>query len=165
MCRIREEWPDDVVTDSQFIMGLPNDSEETITEWVTELLHPDFPLDAAKIEPLALDKDQVKSTWVSSFARFPDRYGFSFPDDTKPWLWVNNTGFSSDDAQKLKMKMASQWRVKDKPAWVGDYGLMNVGVPADVIEDRKKGAKFDGRDRGRRISFVKEYIKKLLALP
>jgi hypothetical protein len=163
--KIKEEWPDDVVTDSQFIMGLPNDSEETIEEWVKELLHPDFPLDAAKIEPLALDKDQVNSTWVSSFAKYPDRYGYSFPDDTKPYHWVNNMNFSSNDAQALKIKMAKEWKVKDKPAWVGDYGLMNVGVPADVIEARKKGTRFDGKDRDRRISFVKEYIRKLLELP
>ena len=43
--------------------------------------------------------------------------------------------------------------------------IPKVGVPADVIEARKRGRMFDGKDHDRRISFVKEYIRKLLELP
>ena len=167
LTRLKEEWPD-VITDAQFIMGLPHDSEETIRQWLDLLLTPEFPLDAAKIEPLHIDlsKNVHQSIWISQFELNPSKFGYTFTDPTKPTLWTNNMGFSLNDAIRLKKEYGARWKVKEKPAWVGDYGSMNIGVPADVVEARRKfpnNARY-GSDYTTRITFVKKYINKLLAL-
>jgi len=166
--RLQDEWPSDVITDAQFIMGLPNDNEETILEWLDEVLTDDFPLDAAKIEPLHLNKNSINEIWVSKFAEFPERYGYTFPDNEKPYNWVNNMGFSANDAVRIKNSKPKQWAIKEKTAFLGDYGLMNIGVPADVIEARRYNnlpfAVGQGSDYQTRKAFVKNYIKRLLAL-
>lgn len=164
---LKSEWPD-VIIDSQFIMGLPYDSEETIREWLDLLLTPEFPLDAAKIEPLHLDLNKVeKGIWVSQFERTPEKFGYTFSDPvSKPMAWTNNMGFSLDDAIRLKQEYGLRWKVKEKAAWVGDYGSMNIGVPADVVESRRKfpeNARY-GSNFPTRLKFVKNYIAKLLAL-
>jgi hypothetical protein len=163
---LKEEWPD-VISDAQFIMGLPHDSEETIREWLDLLLTPEFPLDAAKIEPLHLDSGKVNhSIWTSQFERNPEKFGYTFKDPSKPMLWTNNMGFSLDDAIRLKQEYGQKWKVKEKPSWVGDYGSMNIGVPPDIVEARRKfptNARY-GSDFPTRIMFVKSYIAKLLAL-
>ncbi len=168
--RLKREWPSDVITDGQFIMGLPNEDQHTISAWLDELLDPAFPLDAAKIEPLWLEyhsPDILKNKlWVSPFNQDPDRYGYTFPDSQLPVHWVNNRGFSLLDAVQLKKSYGRKWKIKEKPAWVGDYGSMNIGVPADLVQARRAGTAGPiGRsDFNTRIAFVKQYIQRLLDL-
>ena len=163
---LKQEWPD-VIIDAQFIMGLPYDSEETIRQWLDLLLTPEFPLDAAKIEPLHLDSSKINhAIWISQFELNPTKFGYTFSDTTRPMMWTNNMGFSLDDAVQLKKEYGKRWKVKEKAAWVGDYGSMNIGVPPDVVEARRKFPQnvIYGSDYSTRIAFVKKYIAKLLAL-
>jgi hypothetical protein len=170
-----KEWPDTIL-DGQFIMGLPHDSEESIREWLDLLLTPDFPLHAAKIEPLHLDsrKAQTGALWVSQFESNPEKYGYTFDLSKGSMHWRNNTGFSLEDAIRVKREYGRRWKVKEKPAWVGDYGLMNIGVSPDVIAARRGGAKLSdlnyktatirGGDFNIRNQFVQSYIQRLLDL-
>lgn len=162
------EWPDTIL-DGQFIMGLPHDSEETVREWLDLLLTPDFPLHAAKIEPLHLDvKKKGAQLWLSQFETNPEKFGYTAdPDNTM--MWTNNMGFSLEDAVRVKKEYGRRWKVKEKPAWVGDYGLMNIGVSPDVIAARRDGLEYKVKpgayyDFEVRITFVKSYVKKLLNL-
>ncbi|CAB4241663.1 BchE, magnesium-protoporphyrin IX monomethyl ester anaerobic oxidative cyclase [uncultured Caudovirales phage] len=161
---LSREWPD-AILDGQFIMGLPNDSEETIRAWLDILLTPEFPLTAAKIEPLHLDSRKVKDNiWVSKFESNPAQYGYTFPMADKGMYWVNNKGFSLGDAIRIKKEYGKRWKIKERPAWMGDYGTMNIGISADQLEARKfMKADYKTSDREVRIAFVKRYIDKLLA--
>ena len=47
-----EEWGDEVSMDSQYIIGLPNDGEKEINEWLDIVLSEDFPIRASQIFPL-----------------------------------------------------------------------------------------------------------------
>jgi hypothetical protein len=168
--RLKREWPSDVITDGQFIMGLPNEDRHTISAWLDELLDPAFPLDAAKIEPLWLENHSPevlkRKLWVAPFNLDPNRYGYTFPDPKLPVHWVNNRGFSLLDAVQLKKSYGLKWKIKEKSAWVGDYGSMNIGVPADLVQARRAGTAGPvGRsDFNTRIAFVKQYIQRLLDL-
>lgn len=169
--RVDREWPSDVITDGQFIMGLPHEDEASIRSWLDELLDPAFPLDAAKIEPLYLNKDADKfKLWISNFEKNPEKFGYTFPDPSKPTRWVNNRGFSIDDAIRVKREYGRRWKVKEKSAWVGAYGTMNIGVPADVAWSRITDTSLDRQrtigysDFETRIAFVKNYIQRLMDL-
>jgi len=167
--RLKSEWPSDVISDGQFIMGLPNEDEASIRSWLDELLDPAFPLDAAKIEPLWLEKLRPTDTrlWVSNFESNPEKYGYTFPDNSRPTHWVNNQGFSLEDAVRVKKDYGRRWKVKEKPAWVGDYGSMNIGIPADIVQARRQGISIGVKgmsDQDVRIAFVKRYIQRLLDL-
>lgn len=167
--RLKQEWPSDVISDGQFIMGLPHEDEASIRGWLDELLDPAFPIDAAKIEPLWLEKLQKGTRlWVSDFEAMPEKYGYTFPKgDENPTYWVNNRGFSLDDAVRVKKEYGLRWKVKEKAAWVGDYGSMNIGIPADVVLARRQGLRrgVPGlSDKEVRIAFVKRYIQRLLDL-
>ena len=166
--RLKKEWPEDVVNDGQFIMGLPHEDEASIKGWLDELLDPSFPIDAAKIEPLWLEHPRNNNKlWISGFEADPEKYGYTFPDPNKSAHWVNNKGFSLLDAIRVKNEYGAKWKVKEKPAWVGDYGAMNIGIPPDVILARRQGINMGFRgmsDTRIRIEFVKKYIQKLLNL-
>jgi hypothetical protein len=171
-----KEWPNTIL-DGQFIMGLPHDSEETIREWLDLLLTPEFPLHAAKIEPLHLDsrkgaKDgSSNAIWISKFESDPESYGYTFDETQGPHHWTNNMGFSLSDAIRVKAEYGKKWKVKEKSAWVGDYGLMNIGISPDVVMARRDAngmedpTKFrPGSDFITRTRFVENYVKRLLNL-
>ena len=155
-------------------MCLPHDSEESIRAWLDLLLTEDFPLDAAKIEPLHLDKSKANnSPWVSQFEMNPEKFGYTF-EEGNSFAWTNNVNFSLRDAIRVKQEYGRRWKVKEKPAWVGDYGLMNIGVSPDVIAARRLQVsdqevnsienRWSTNDFDTRINFVKLYVNKLLNL-
>jgi hypothetical protein len=171
LLKLKTEWPSDVITDGQFIMGLPHEDHATISSWLDELLDPAFPLDAAKIEPLWLEyfppHIRQHRLWLSQFDLYPEKYGYTFPNpDNEPVHWVNNRGFSLHDAIQLKRSYGPKWKVKEKSAWVGDYGTMNIGVPADLIQARREGRSgpVGKSDYHTRIRFVQHYIQRLMDL-
>lgn len=162
---LKREWPNTIL-DGQFIMGLPHDSEQSIRAWLDLLLTEDFPLDAAKIEPLHLDKGKAgNSLWVSQFESNPEKYGYTF-EEGNSFSWTNNMNFSLKDAIRVKQEYGRRWKVKEKPAWVGDYGLMNIGVSPDVLEARRNSQYADrgAIDFETRINFVKLYVNRLLEI-
>lgn len=169
--QLREEWPKDVILEAQFIMGLPNETEETITEWLDELLDPEFPLDSAKIEPLWLSdlnaSGMRNKLWKSKFELDPEKYGYTFPNPTVPTYWVNNKGFSLQDAEELKKSYGTRWKIKERPGWVGDRGVVNIGVPEDEIKSRRENnfsIPVGKADHFKRLNFVENYVKRLLEL-
>jgi hypothetical protein len=170
---LKQEWPN-AILDGQFIMGLPYDSEESIRAWLDLLLTEDFPLDAANIAPLNLDQIKANiSPWVSHIEMNPEKFGYTF-EEGNSFAWTNNVNFSLKDAIRVKQEYGRRWKVKEKPAWVGDYGLMNIGVSPDVIAARRLQVsdqevnsienRWSTNDFDTRINFVKLYVNKLLNL-
>lgn len=169
--RCRESWGDRAVLDSQFILGLPNETEETIKDWMDELMEDDYPLDFVKADPLTMTLSSRSSkVWQSKFEQFPEHYGYSFPDPIKrPDYWVNNQGLDFYQCNEIKKSYANQFDVLKKSTrltWVIEHGTKNIGVNTEMIEAKKQGkmSSITGIDYIKRRRFVDRYIKNLLAL-
>lgn len=170
LMKIREKWGNAVV-DSQFILGLPNDDEASIRDWVSDLLHPDYPLDFVKLDPLMLSNQGTKTkTWISQFELNPEKFGYSFPDSSNPLHWVNNTGLSQLDAIRIKKDFEGDieglTKNNDKMAWVIYHGSKNIGIQEEILDKKRAGRlpTITKMDYMARMTFVKKYISKLLAL-
>ena len=134
---IKEKQPD-VLIDSQFIIGLPYETKETVKEWITEIIDPAYPLENAKIHLLAFNPfKQVPNIWVSNFETYPEKYGYTFLHGTNT-AWVNNMGFSIVDAIKLKNQLEDLMSKKEGDAWLGYAGFINVGLSEVEARNRIK---------------------------
>jgi radical SAM superfamily enzyme YgiQ (UPF0313 family) len=165
--KIKDTCPDAYV-DAQFIMGLPHDTEASIRSWVTEVLTPEFPLTQAKVHPLSLTSFKVvQNIWTSDFEKYPEKYGYTFPKSTNLAYWVNNVGFSLDDAHRIGREFKEKMYVGEKDAWIVYHGMRNMGVPEDQMNyminlHRSDRVTFD---TGYRTRFVDNYIERLKQLP
>lgn len=163
---LKNEWGDEVYIDSQYIIGLPNDSEEDIKSWLDIALDKNFPIRASQFFPLHLDKEKTKKNiWTSKFDLEPEKYGFTFPDENNSTYWVNNKGLSLDDAVRIREEYNDKWKNSAKPLYLGLNGRKIIG--SDV--NKKSEWKFaqiwaTHNDLENRINFTKNYIDKLLNL-
>jgi radical SAM superfamily enzyme YgiQ (UPF0313 family) len=163
---LAEEWGDEVSIDSQYIIGLPNDGEKEIKEWLDVVLSADFPIRASQIFPLHLDKEKTKKNiWTSKFDLDPEKYGYTFPKKENSTWWINNKGLTFDDAIRIREEFNEKWQRAAKPLYLGKHGRRIIGT--DVTKNKKwRYAQMwstEG-DFESRIDFTKNYIERLLAL-
>lgn len=97
---VNEVWKDDVIVNMGLIIGLPNDSIKTCTEWFERILKKDTPYDWAAISPLQIlpNKDRDPH-WQNKMELNPESYGYTFDNNG---VWTNNTGMTANDAARLK---------------------------------------------------------------
>jgi radical SAM superfamily enzyme YgiQ (UPF0313 family) len=161
-----EEWGDDVLVESQYIIGLPNDGEKEIKEWLDVVLSSDFPIRASQIFPLHLDKEKTKKNiWTSKFDLDPEKYGYTFPNKENSTWWVNNKGLTLDDAIRIREEFNDKWKKAIKPMYLGNHGrkVLGTSVEKDTKWEYAQMWSTEG-DFAARIRFTKNYIDKLLAL-
>jgi hypothetical protein len=149
------------MTTAGFISGLPYDTEETITQWGDMISKPDFPLDYLNVSALGLFKDNTKRLWKSDLDIDPERYGYCYPDDSKPKYWKNNiTGLDFTRAQILANEInnkASKNR-KSMPVLFVIPGLLGMGYSFDQLMSNQGLGDLDQRHR----QMVNRYFNKLL---
>lgn len=124
---VRQAWSN-VFLQGAFIVGLPNDTEETINHWLDIATNKEFPLDHVTINPLHLFKNQGDhGYWYNDIEKFPEKYGYSFTSNTD---WVSNTGITKQRAVEIKnrfhYKMRSQNR--NKTSWLTQWRLQNLNI-------------------------------------
>jgi hypothetical protein len=163
---LSEEWGDDVTMDSQYIIGLPNDGEKEINEWLDIVLSPDFPIRASQIFPLHLDKEKTKKNiWTSKFDLDPEKYGFTFPSKENSSWWVNNKGLSLDDAIRIREEFNEKWKMAAKPLYLGKHGRRIIGTDVERKTKWEYAQMWSTEgDFEARVQFTKNYIQRLLAL-
>jgi len=145
---LKKEWPD-AVKYASYILGLPNDGQEEIEEWLEEICQPDFPFDIAAVYPLTLDIwAHKKNIWNSKFNQSPEKYGYTFPDPKNSFYWVNNKGLSLEDAIKLRV----------------DYNKNHIRKKAKQLFGHNEFVKqFSGEDKvQKRMEFNHKYMQRLL---
>ena len=163
---LAEEWGDEVFLDSQYILGLPNDGETEIKEWLDIALSEDFPIRTSQIFPLHLSNDsENKNMWTSKFGLNPEKYGYTFPDKNNPTWWVNNKGFSLEDAIRVRGDFNERWKQSVKPLYLGQQGrkILGTEVDRDTVWEYSQMWSTVG-DFDARIKFTKQYVEKLLLL-
>lgn len=146
---LKKEWPETVLY-SSYIIGLPNDGEEEITQWLEEICHPDFAFDISAVYQLVLDKWQhKKNIWQSKFTMNPGKYGYTFPKSDNSFYWVNNKGLSLDDAIRIR-NTYNKTHIKKKARKLFGHN--------DFVKQFSGPGGLD-----RRYEFVDAYMDKLLA--
>jgi radical SAM superfamily enzyme YgiQ (UPF0313 family) len=149
---LRNEWPD-VFMQGAFIVGLPNESENSVKDWLSIISDESFPLDRVTLNPLHLYKDQGESGyWFNDIENNPEKYGYVFSNNNE---WTNNTGLTKQrsiqivkDAGKILQKLG-----KNKFTWFTDWRLQNLGISRD---QRSKLC------RHARSEIVREYIEQYI---
>lgn len=160
---IKQKQPD-VLIDSQFIIGLPYETKDTVREWITEICDPSYPLENAKIHLLAFNTfKKLTNIWTSDFENHPEKYGYKFIADTNT-DWVNNMGFSILDAVSLKNELSDIMSHKDMDAWLTYAGFINLGISESEARERIKFHRSSSKrlsDKELRRSHTSRYIELL----
>jgi hypothetical protein len=125
---IKERWPN-VTLQGGFIIGLPNDSEKTIREWLHTLSSPNYPLDKVTLSVLQLwpkVKKEQDVVWMSEFEKDPVGHGYTFNYDNQA-IWENNVGLNKVQARLMcnEFEEILQKNNKDSWGWAMSFGLLN----------------------------------------
>jgi len=129
---IKEKIPD-VLLDSQFIVGLPHDSEESVKSWIEEVCDPTYPLDFVRINGLSMNYNKLyDNIWQSDFEKDPEKYGYTFIENNRAW-WVNNKGLGFRQAWKICEEMKTIIKNKEGMSGLHIAGLKNMGVTDEQI--------------------------------
>lgn len=122
-----------------FILGLPNDSKESIEKWFDILIQDDYPLDSIALAVLQIfpsAKKSLSAPWLNDIELDPKKYGYMIegPRD----LWTNNTGLTKLEATDMHTKFVEKLYEKNKFGWDWSqyFGLLNLGYK-DIDEIRK----------------------------
>lgn len=162
---LEKEW-NGVYVDSQYIIGLPNDGEKEINEWMNIILEDDFPIRSIQLFPLVLTNNVTK-LWTSKFEDNPEKFGYTFPRKDDPHFWVNNKGLSRDDAVRIRTQFHDKWKKYVRPSSLGLEGRRiiggNIGAANQADWDHVQLWGNNG-DLSFRIEFTKAYISNLLSL-
>jgi len=73
--KMRESWGDDVRIHSGFILGLPHETKETATKWLTSLYKKELDLTSWRVVPLRINTNKLVE-FTSAFDREADKYGY-----------------------------------------------------------------------------------------
>jgi len=124
---VRETW-NDVFLQGAFIVGLPNETEESASQWLDLVTDPKFPLDHITINPLHLFKNQGESSyWSNDIEKYPEKYGYSFSSNDS---WISNTGMTKNHATQIKDKYRSLMfkTQRNKTSWMTAWRLQNLEI-------------------------------------
>lgn len=81
----KENWKDDVIISSNFIVGLPGETLKDIETTIEYLLDPNCPIDTFELNLLGI-KDDSDGREGSKMGSDPDKYGYTLDAEKK---WVN----------------------------------------------------------------------------
>lgn len=126
--KCKEVWKDDVHIHSGLILGLPNDTEETIRGWLSKAVAKDSPLDWMMIAPLEIFPNYNKDAhWLNKIELNPDFYGYSFEEDGVNW--TNNVGLTKRRAQEIKWEFQEHlYANKPNVSWLTVHRAKCVGL-------------------------------------
>jgi len=123
---LRIKWKD-VVLQGGFILGLPGDSEESITNWSELLLSKEFPLDNVVFTVLKLNYDN-SAPWVSEIEKNPESFGYTFYEENGHKFWKNNMDLTEIQAQNIYRKLRKQLDSKEQKWGILTIPLLNQAL-------------------------------------
>ncbi len=148
---LQKEWPE-TIKYASWMLGLPNDGEQEISEWLEEICKPDFPFDISAVYPLTLDRWlHKKNIWNSKFNLHPEKYGYTFPQDKNSFFWVNNKGYSLADAVRMRNSY-NKTHIKSKEKHLFEHNAFVRSFKADTWKQRLQ----------KRMDFNVKYMDRLL---
>lgn len=153
---LKKEWPN-VFMQAGFIVGLPNESKETATEWLNIISDKFFPLDRITLNPLHLYKNQAeKGVWSNDIESNPAKYGYTLIDNSN---WINNVGLTKNESIDLVINTLVNLRKigKNKFNWFTDWRLQNLQLTKDQYITMEKHKLTDTVER-----YISSYVNRTL---
>jgi hypothetical protein len=125
-----ETWKGEIITSSNFIVGLPGETESSIMNTVNYLTSKDCPLDVFGFLPLYI-RSEEDGRGSSKIDKDPKKYGYILEEGK----WHNNS-MSFTRAQQLVKEIASDPLVKNRSklsaaTWIGR--IINLGYSIEDI--------------------------------
>lgn len=153
---IKDKWGDNVRTEGGFIIGLPNDSIDTVNSWIKILEEEDL-LHSYRFHSLGINNVYSKKPWSSKFDQNPWKYGYKMIGNNN---WINNVGMTS--FQALEMYMDLEKRLGNKLPWTGVLDFHNLGASFDecLLSDRKDMYR---KYAPSKMQIYNEYLRKILS--
>lgn len=155
--RLREEWPD-VTMQAGFIVGLPHETEESVTRWLDMITEPAFPLDSINLEVLRLFPN-IKKLWYSDMDQNIGKYEYTFDEKGQ---WTNNMGLTEIRSREIRQKYFEKYLAngKAKVGWTGLFSLLNLGIP---FEEARNHSEYETKKyRHLNNARMQEYTRKIL---
>lgn len=160
----REKWQNKIITSSNFIVGLPGETEQSIWDTVNYLVSDDSPLDVFGFLPLFI-REGEDGRPGSKIDADPAKFGYTL--DQGKW---SSTNMSYADAVGLVRKIYSREDVNNKAkfaaaTWIGR--ILALGYSVEEIFNIIRGTdiKYAAKDVEDRTNVMKlEYYNSLLKL-
>ncbi len=126
-----EKWKGKIITSSNFIVGLPGESEESIWETVEYLLSDENPLDVFGFLPLFI-RPNDDGRQGSKMEKDPAKFGYIL-EEGKPW---HSDTMDFTTATQIVRKIYSDPRMNEKAkfsaaTWIGR--ILSVGYTVEEI--------------------------------
>ena len=123
----REKWRDKIITSSNFIVGLPGETAESIWETVDYLVSDDSPLDVFGFLPLFI-REGEDGRPGSKIDADPSKFGYTL--NQGKW---ENTAMSYNEALVLTKKIYARYDVRNKAkfgaaTWIGRILALRYSV-------------------------------------
>lgn len=169
------KWGEQVLTHTNFILGLPKDTRADIERWSEPLFDPSFPLHSWSAKTMMLkhrtekklQRELIKpSLQVSEIGLDYKAYGYDFPDPTGlegKMNWVNTeTGTSFKEMHILEQ----EFNARRPPQRILCWGLMQLQTLGYEFDDlRKRYFNIPALERlERRTQLVNKYYDQLMRL-
>ncbi len=130
--KLKEECPEMIIC-AGMIVGLPHDTEETLTKNNEWFLRDDCPVDAVTYTPLHIAPTSPLRT-NSKMSNDPDKYGY---DVNNYGYWIRNDGYTKRDAARLTEELEHNLYGDNADkfgrvgAWTFFNRLQNLGYTVD----------------------------------
>jgi hypothetical protein len=160
----REKWKDKIITSSNFIVGLPGETEESIWDTVNYLVSEDSPLDVFGFLPLFI-REGEDGRPGSKIDADPAKFGYIL--DQGKW---SNTNMSYIEAVNLTRRIYTRDDVNNKAkfaaaTWIGRILALGYSVEEVFNIIRSSDIKDTAKDVEDRTNALKlDYYNKLLCL-
>jgi len=155
--KLRERWGRDVRTEGSFIIGLPNDSRESIISWMDVLEKNSQLLDSIRLHPLHINTARkTVGPWSSEFDRNPEKFGYTFNENG----WINNTGFTLKEAWELWHHYRPLFGNKVSSFSINEY--LNLGLSYNEVCNLIEEEEFTAKYRPLKFQLFESYIEKIL---
>jgi radical SAM superfamily enzyme YgiQ (UPF0313 family) len=153
-------WRNNVTLSIAFIAGLDAESEEDLWNthnWCIENKIADW-----HFSVLTILKTENERLWSSEFDKEYEKYGYSFPEISRPWYWVSKN-WNFDSAWNVTKKLLKESKCKKIAGWQL-FESSNLNYNLDFLS--KQGYYFsESKDfKLRSQQFLDRYCSTLLSL-
>lgn len=165
--RCRDLWKTDVVTQAGFIVGLPYETEQTVTDWISEVMSFDFPLHGFELNPLGIKNPSVQYPYAfwSELDRTQEQYGYRW-DDRGQWF-NTDTGMTYERANQITaevMTYADSISRIASPAFAMSSMMAYGATTREAVAHGRWGAFHNTRVPNKAYAAFQQYISKVLSL-